>query len=257
MRLLITVQSMTQPVTGSGAYKALSFREQLEIVSKKLFYPSKSEIVERSISGLSWQLNLPPLPPPEVADLPVSILKNYWAGYSCRFKEKWYFVDFRGMTPLDDFGIEHKRIVNIWSFNFPMLSLEPSMYYVFSYLLKMFKNSLRPGLLLLAGKVYSYLHLKLKDLCVFELFKKYDGGGDPFRLIMDSMDEYKKIRTLTSLNFMFPIIEACHEVTWFENRELVLHEEFRKKGSRWYIPLIPAGLFTVVNFRISNWQFLR
>lgn len=251
---------MPRPAIGSKEYRALSFKEQLEIVSLKFFCPESYETIDsvgsEDYSGLSWSIDYPDIPPLSVIGFPVSILKNYWAGYTCYYMSKWYLEDYKGLTPLDDFGINSRKLVNIWAFTFPMLSLESSLYYVFSWLVKEFKNSSRVHLLLLASKVYSYLYLKLRDISQFEIFHN-SSVISPYRLVSEAMEEYKDIRNFTSLNFMFPIIEECYELTWFQYKELVLHEQPKKYDGRWYFPLIPAGLFTAANFRIGNWQFLK
>lgn len=252
---------MPIPIIGSAAYRALSFKEQLEIVSLKLFQPEEySGESAAQDKHFDFGLEYPPLPPITVVDLPVSILRGYWAGYSCYFREKWYAGEYRGMTPLDDFGIGYSRMINIWTFTFPLLSLEAPMYYVFSWLLSRFSDFDVPHLLLRACKVYLYLETQLQQADKFESFKPYgmgSGGASPSTIVCESLEVYREIYNFTLLNFHCPIVEECHELTWFDSNELVLHPFARRKEGRYYYPLIPSGLFRTPHFKVTTWQFLK
>lgn len=254
---------MPLPTVGSQEYRALSFQEQLEIVSLKLFQPdeyeSQQQGIELSSSVLNFVLNYPPLPPIDVVDLPVAFLKGYWAGYSCYFREKWYAGEFKGLTPLDDFGIEYNRMVNIWTFTFPLLAVEPSIYYVMAWLIHNFPEHSALSILLRACKVYLHLETQLRESEKFGSFKLYDysAPGQPGKIVCNALKALRDLYNFTSLNFYCPIIEQCHELTWFENSDFVMHPYARHKNGRWFFPLIPSGLFRTPHFKITTWQFLR
>jgi len=252
---------MSLPVIGSTAFRTLSFQDQLEICALKLFKPDEYEVV-CDIKSTDNQtlpqkdLDYPPLPEVSVVDLPVSVLRNYWAGYSCLFRERWYLEEFRGITPLDDFGVDYRKLVNISTFTFPVLSLEPALSYVFRWLLDKMQKSARVYLLLVSCKVYAYLSMQLQNESAFELFR-YDRSNCPFDIVSKALEEYKDVKNFVTMNFVFPIVEECYEMTWFECSDLVLHEQARFKDGRYFFPLVPSGLYTAPRFRIDTWQFLK
>lgn len=251
------------PSIGSTEYRSLSFREQLEITALKLFRPDEYLALQNNVtkpkasSGLTWDLPYPQIPDNlSVVDLPVSVLKNYWAGYSCLFDSKWYAEDYSGLTPLDDYGIECSKMVNIWTFTLPLLCLDPAVHYIFSWLMDRYSSKSKIFLVLLATKVYCNLYLKMVEDTAHDIFRA-KSGGDPRSVVKRAFEEYDNIHSFSGLNFYCPIVEECHELTWFEAGEFSLYEKPRCKDGRWFYPMIPKGLFTAPHFNIKTWQFLR
>jgi len=251
------------PSIGSAEYRALSFRDQLEITALKLFDPGKYEELHEGIvkkkdpSGQTWTLPYPPLPDDlDVADLPISVLRNYWAGYSCLYNAKWYAEDYKGLTPLDDYGIDAKKMVNIWTFTLPLFCVDPAVHYAFLWLAERYQSTSRIHLVISAAKVYLNLYMRMLEDTSHDLFKGRS-TTDPRAVVKASLMEYNTIFNFVGLNNYCPIVEECHELTWFEVGEFSLYEKPRQKGGKWFYPLIPAGLFTAPNFSIKTWQFLK
>lgn len=231
-------------------FRGLSFREQLEVVSRKLFCQDAK--AEKTDSILTFTLDYPPLPAVQVADLPVSFLTDYWAGYSCQFNPKWYVQEYRGLTPLDDYGVEYDRMVNIWLFTFPFLSIDASLFYVASWFLREFPDNDLQGLLLSSCKVYLYLEMLLQEDAM--QFGEHTNKDD---LVQAALCYFQGIYSFFQINHYCPIIEDCNHLFWFEEEELALYPLVRRKGSRYYYPLIPSGLFRAPGFRMTTWQFLK
>ena len=249
------------PLIGSEAYKSLSFREQVEIAALKLFHPDEYEELHggkpKSTSGLTWSIQYPlSLDGIKVVDLPVSFVRNYWAGYSCRFHEKWYADNYAGLTPLDDYGIECKKMVNIWTFTLPLLCLDPAVHYILSYLSNKYSGDLNTQLVLSSVKIYCNMYLKLVEDTAHDLFCA-KSNGNPSETVERALTEYSNIHNFVGLNYYCPTVEECSELTWLEVGEFTIYNKPRTKSGRWFYPLVPKGLFTASNFRLSTWQFLR
>lgn len=230
-----------------------SFQEQLEDVAQKLFGGEESKDSDVASSGLTFELNYPPLPDIDVYDLPVSFLKKYWAAYNCYFREEWYAGECAGFSPLDDFGIETDRMINVRTFNFSFLSLDLPMCAIFRWLSKFDKKlAYTSDALLMSCKIYLYLDLKLRQLT--------DSGfpnSNPYKIVDDALMEFRHPWHFMMLNCYCPIVEECDELGYLEDGAFVLHPQGRKKNDRWFFPLVPSGLFAASRFHMKSWDFLR
>lgn len=234
---------------------SLSFREQLEQVSLKLFSPQSETNTDPSASPLNFNLEFPLGSPLEHVDLPVAFVRGHWAGYSCHFNESWYVGEFRGMTPLDDFGVRYDKMVNIWLFTFPLVAVSPSVYYAYRWLVSNTQEDNLAMCLLRACKVQLVLEAELETYSAFMLSES--NGYVARKIVRRALEEFSHLYSFTMLNYYYPMIEECIELTWLEMQDLVLHPYGRARRDCWYIPMIPAGLFRSPRFRILTWQLLQ
>jgi hypothetical protein len=232
----------------------LTFKEQLEAVAERLFGDEEQKANGATTSsGLTFELNYPPLPEITVHDLPVAFLKKYWAGYNCYFREEWYAGKCAGFSPLDDFGIETDRMVNIRTFNFSFLTLDRPLYCIFRWLAGFDRaTAYTVKSLLHACKVYLYLDLQLRQLT-----ESGFPGGNTYKIVSDALDEFSHQWHFLMLNCYCPIVEECDELGYLEDSAFVIHPQGRRKEERWFFPLVPAGLYEATRFNLKSWDFLR
>jgi len=242
------------PPVGSAEFRKLDFKDQLVVVSLKIFEPERYDElagIKPEFAPSLW-LDLPPLPDikPLVQDLPVAFLHRYWAAYSSAFREQDYFV-VDGTSPLDYFGMEARRLVNVWGFNFSLLSLNTPLYYISNWIsYHHFNDTYEPTALLIACKVYVYLEMCLPHLS----FCKTPN------LVLESALNYfnrYRVRTFDELNNLYPIIEECEDLAAFEYGDFVTYHPARPAAGRWFWPLIPIAMWHAPRFRVFGWGWLR
>jgi hypothetical protein len=249
---------MKLPSIDSREFKALPYKEKLRILSLAFFH--KDEYTEQTGTGLSTPdssilKNLPPPQPLAFYDLPAAFLRGYWTAYNCYYKEEWYAGEFGGLTPLDDFGIESKRVVNVRAFTFPLLTLDEPLYNIFLWLSRFDSaTAWRASSLLRACKVYLYLDLVMRKLSP-QGFPS--DGTHVSSLVSEALDRFHREWHFLLLNCYCPIVEECNELGYFEDGVLLLLPQARKRKDRWFVPMVPSGLFTASKFHIKNWDFFR
>jgi len=252
---------MGLPVVGSTKFRELSFKSQLEIISLKLFDPdeyARQAGLATSDAYLGLQLDYPPLPEIALADMPVAFLEHYWAGYSCAFKKEWY-----GDNLFRKFGIECRRMVNIWTFNFSFISLEPSIQYIMKWLMK-FKLISYCGSIVLLHACKILMHLEkclIKDRLdefrqdPFKESKKASEGS--LKIYDQALVGYNHLFKLADVNDYYPLMEDINELDMIDHQLLLVHPTSRPRDSRWFYPLIPVKMYNVDSkFHIYNWDFL-
>lgn len=247
------------PPVGSVEFRQLEFKDQLVIVSLKIFEPERYDelagIKPEFAPGL--RLDLPPLPDikSSVQDLPVAFLHRYWAAYNAAFREQDYFV-VDGTSPLDYFGIEARRLVNVWGFSFSLLSLNQSLNHIFSWISIHHFNAYDHTALFIACKVYVYLETRLPQLSTEEhlAFCK-----NPNRVLEEALEWFScyRVRTFDELNNFYPIIEECEDLAAFEYGDFVAYPPSRPAAGRWFFPLIPIAMWHAPRFRLFGWGWLR
>lgn len=246
---------MKLPSVDSPEFKALPYKEKLQVLSLKFF----NEDEYRSQTGVtvapdaSILKNLPPSQTITVHDLPASFLRGHWAGYNCYFKEEWYAGEYRGLSPLDDFGLESRRVVNIRAFNFPFLALDDPLYYIFLWMSNFdSQTAWKAPALLRACKTYLYLDLVLKQLGE-RGFRSTCGASS---IVKESLERFRREWHFLLLNCYCPIVEECDELGYFEDGAFLLFSQARRRQGRWFLPLMPSGLFSAPKFHIKNWDWL-
>lgn len=245
------------PRVGSREFESLSYKAKLEIIALQLFRPDEYEELtggkkRDSISPASREkLALPKQSEFAVADLPVSFLRRYWCGYQCNYKEEWY-PDY----PLDDYGLEIVKAVNIWAANFTLISISSPLYYVASWVAKCYcRGELIPPALLIACKILIFLDMESSyDL---SMINQYFGDHPSDRkATKNALEAYSQYKSFHTVNGFFPIIEETRDLYYFENKEFQIYNFARPKHGRWFYPLVPSVLYRVPQFKIMNWAFL-
>lgn len=252
------------PVIGTEQFRCLSYKQQLEIVSLKLFDVEEYNR-QAGIEVLKPDLlfELPPLPEVDLPDLPVVFLDNYWAGYSARYRAEWYGVD----CPLTPFGVSEKRMVNICTFNFPMIGMLPAVYYVVDWLRNRYFTSHSVLSLIHACKVYIYMDNVLRGSHAHYLFSKYVEVKDkadprlhtgPSQLYSDALDCLNDIITIGQMNSLQDTVQENKELIYLMQKQiLVIHPQSRVMWGRRFFPLVPSDLYRDGRFHIYNWDWLQ
>lgn len=252
------------PVIGSSAFRKLDFKTQLEIKSLELFNPDEywSRVGGNGKSCPSgilpdFEISYPPNDPSSLADLPVSFLKKYWAGYSCIFREEWYMEDgSRGLSPLDYYDLDHGYMINTHTFNFSFLCVYPSLRNILLWLSDNVHHELTSDTLLEACKIFAYIDLT--DWSEIPKRKTRFGRieSDPAQCYAMAIMMFSGCYTFDDLNGQYPLAEPCEELDYLELEEYVLLRITRLFQKRFCFPLVPAGLYRSSRFKISNWDFV-
>jgi len=240
---------MCVPAVGTEGFRNLSFKDQLEILSLQLFQPDQyNDLIGKPKANLI--LEYPPLPDIQADQVPVSFMDNYWAGYSCKYNDRWYKDQLCGFTPLDEFGVQCRRMVNIFLFDFPFMSMSTAVYYAFSHVRKV--NQLdAPTSLLIALKIIAYMELELHQDNLHEVT-----GGDISKVRSKAMYKYRSQLTLDEFNGYYPMIYESEYLHAMEYEELVPTAFPKPRHRRWYYPLVPSKLYSGP-FHIYTWDFLK
>lgn len=259
------------PAVGTEEFRCLSYKQQLEIASLQLFDPDEynrqigtSQNTNASIDLLDY--GLISLPDIDLPDLPVAFIDNYWAGYSAKYKAEWYSL----CSPLDEYNICWRRMVNVYAFNFPFIGMLPAIYYIVTYLRRrFFTSSFTIITLIHACKVFIYLDHVLRDNGAHYLFSKWAEIRDKadsrlkaetsaLRLYQDALDCMDNIYSLSDVNSIQETIENNKSILYsIQQQTLVVHPMARSFNGRWFFPLIPRGLYNDGRFHIYNWGWLQ
>lgn len=256
------------PPVGTDAYKKLDFKVQLEIAALKLFTPE--EYIRRTgddvlllnrTSFPEFNFIVPSnegVPPQE--DLPVAFLKKYWAGYTSVFDEKWYIhrQGSRGCTPLDQYGMSHGYLVNVRTFNFSLMSLDPGIMTILNWMGSITNSTDQSTESILdACKIYAFMSMTPDE----KLPRKFNPKTmkmeiDPFAVYAMSSIMYEEADTFEELNDEFPMIEPCEELDLFTLGDYVIFNKARRLGRSFYFPLVPSELYQADRFKIFDWGFI-
>jgi hypothetical protein len=257
------------PAIGTDDFRQLEFKAQLEIVSLRLFH---EEDYEREVGIppkplVEVELDYPPgvTEQPQIGiDLPVAFAEHHWAAYSCAFKPQWYERDFDdGCNPLDDFNIGWRKLVNVFAFNFAMLSLDGPTHHLFDWVVRTRTRQVNVDSMLSACRVLLWLDLALRRPEFSESFKRWNvkkPNGfkpNPRDIYNDAQLEFVQLYDYDDINGYCPTIQTCDSLLFWEFDDYVVLPSSRPKNKRWYYPMIPSALYQADRFRVWGWDWLK
>lgn len=260
------------PTIGSKEFRSLSFRDQLQVVSINIFDPELAKVgLEECLCKID--LSIPPNSPIQQSPLAGIVVKNHWAGYNASFRRDWFSIRGR-CTPFEEFGIDYKKIVNVWGFTFPLLALLPGLQAVFKWVSN--NSSVDSDdfvydstSLVVACKVYSYLESLLdKDKVeraaknTFDSYYRRISINTAELVSLNAKNVFaealsffsdKDIFTFESMNSHAKTLEECQELYAYEYGDFLLHRQSRFICGRWCWPLIPSRCYEESRFHIYSW----
>lgn len=261
------------PQVGTSDFRNLDFKQQLEIKALELF--NNDEYLHRtgergsrpfpSLSSSPFSLTkVIPQKSPDLIDLPVCFLRNYWTAYNAAYKQAWYDMSD---DPLCEFSINYKFICNIHTFTFPLLSVEPAVYWILEWVRKAFHRMLITlETVVETCKVYIHLAnsmslLKVKqDLADFGTSRNnpdFSNFTKPNTIYFKALFEHRDLEDIDAINAYLPLVEEPYpELDALFTDDLILYARARRLDGRWYYPLVPASLFYSHKFSIKNWGFI-
>jgi hypothetical protein len=239
------------PAVGTPYFRELPYKSKLYILSLKMFAPDEYYL-------RSGQTNTPPTAtptklfleyPPAVdlitTDYPVAFLRNYWAGYACRFHPKWYQT--KSLTPLEEYGIDHRFMVNLNRFTFPFLSVQKYINPILRWVSRNFyMDRICGDCLIDICKVANYIFL-----CGIDYEQ-----STAYHIYEEALSWFCTCATFSEINRVNPVIEDCNELIDLELDNFVAYGKSMYRNERWHYPLIPVGLFAAKGFSISNWGWV-
>lgn len=254
----------TLPAVGTEEFRRLPYQQQLEIASLQLFDPDEyGRQIGEEEEEEPPSLDFPPLPEVDLPDLPVSFLNNYWAGYSVSYRTEWY----GGNSPLLTHNICEQRLVNICTFTFPLIALTPPIFYIITYLKRHWFTSYSILSLTHACKVLVYLDQVLRGRDAHYLFSEWEEikrkadreliEEQALGLYTRALDCLRDVSSITQINEIQDTVEDNRPLLFkIQRQALVVHQQARCLGGRWFFPLVPSDLYFDGRFHIYNWGWL-
>ena len=272
------------PEIGSEDFRRLPFGRQIELIAQCFF---RDRINQESCawdhSGYYDRVKINISYPTGMCEIPnsvalIDLVPNHYASYLAQFDDKFFYRVRREV--LDHFGIfPHALTRKMWSFNFPLLSLDHSLYYMFKYVLgSYFLGAQEPAALFFAAKLFVFLEMCAKEgnatyerlIADIKRTYHYPKKGQQTklkhildRLVLEVQLQYDRfpVRSLYELNQMreglctdqhVDLMQAFHAL------QFLIFQTARFKRKRALFPLIPYEFYaskdTHHHFKVMMWE---
>lgn len=244
------------PAVGSRGFKQLSFKEQLYVYSLYLHHPDQyRELVginpyDPSLEYVDEQLNFLIVnretmgaPPVYTDPFPFHFVEGLWAGYLSYYNPRWYEEAF---SPIDDLGLQHKRLLGVNLFTFPLLGCDVRAAKILRYL-----GEESDGKDL---RDIFYLLVKCRAAAEYFSTDPEDDETEYWNLSLVNLDT---LWTVEDIHAKYPIIQDSRFIQLIEDDTYaLLYSKPQFHNGRAYYPLVPSELFNRPQFYVKNWGFL-
>jgi len=195
------------------------------------------EYLDSSLESIFKQSRLPTFSDTH----PISFSTGCWCAYQGKYNNK---LD-QQVTILDQLDISHRRVLGIDLFNFPLLSFDAVTSRLFRWLIT--ENS---GIKYIRDLFYYTVLLRV----AWEIKKDESEPVDIWNLAVTQLQGKQRLEEL--LEIAPYVVEPSDLVDSVELDEFLMLRTTRVIGRRWFLPLIPAELYSDPKFYIKNWGFL-
>jgi len=257
------------PRVGSQEFSSLDFKQQLFILNLYLYDkdkyrtfariddPGELVYIDKSLDEIG---KMKIRPDPNI-DLPASFVEGCWSAYISYYDPIWWKDE---VSPIEELGLDHKRMLGIQFFNFPLLSLDSISRMMLSWLFDHPKKTKEQSdvfyYLIKMIAAWTYFRGDDKELSPENIKKTFDPKAMN-RIMTDiwnlSVTNLNTCNTITALNGDYPVVEDNERLIYLvEDNTLVLYTKTRHKDGRSYVSLIPSDLYFKSKFYIRDWDLL-
>ncbi len=242
------------PHIGTTAYKKLDFKIQLFLYNMYLHEPSRyKELVGVTApddelkyvdDNIRFIVTQDRVGLPEPQDAPIYFIRDFWGAYLCYYNPRWYEEAF---SPIDDLGLQHRRVFSFQLFTFPLLALDTYSVAILKWLHKNLESRD-------ITDIFFYL-VKLRAA------KEYFAPDPEYgieEVWNSALLDIGDVHSLAELNGNYPVMLPDTELTdqIEDSTFAVLSQLPRGRQGRMYVPLVPVELYNKSQFQIKNWDLL-
>ncbi len=260
----ISNDSKSLPEVYSNGFKKLPWKDQLYIISLYLrdrdkyrelagLYTDDSSLAY--LDTLIGKIRTEVLPVPDVSDEKFAIVENHFAGYYINYKDNWY-----SSPPLDILCIRNIKLFSYFQlFDFPLVTYDKVSQRLLKWLVE--KTDLTRNALDL---IFYWFRMRV----VVEYFASYllelpnkDSVWKDVNfksLLNESNVDLDSCLTVRDLNESWPLMynDDDEVLELIDNGTYVVWNKPKFASGKFFTPLIPVDLYSILSFRVNNWGFL-